>query len=606
MCTIELMQKVHVPMRRKIKLPIRRPWIPYIILGISLLITLLSTFYVVRSAEERDRLRFENAVQQTRNSINSRLETYIALLRGGSALYATRSEVTEEEFRLDVKRLRLDERYPGIQGIGYTPRIALDEKETFIQDAQAYGYENFDITPQGARSEYFPIYFIEPLDRRNRAAIGFDMSSDPVRRDAMERARDTGTRAASGKVTLVQEIDEKKQAGFLIYIPVYGGSADPPTVAERREQLLGFVYSPFRADDLLTGISGENTQQRISFKVYDGETTNENMLLHDSRTITNEDASYNGRFRTTRQIDVAGEPWTLTFANDPLFEEESQSSFAPFILLCGLIISGLLFFISRSQFIARKNAEKAAAELFVSQKELQKAIGMRDNFISIASHELKTPVTSLKIYTEVMLRKFKKTDQKDELKNMTKMNTQIEKLSNLINDLLDVTRIQSGKLSFHEEVFDMNLHVKEIVESTQPVTDKHKLSYKGSANTMVLGDKDRIGQVVSNFLTNAIKYSPDANKVTISVTKKNNRAIVSVRDYGIGIDSTHLKKVFNRFYRVADSNEKTFPGLGIGLYICFEIIKRHNGEIDVQSIKGKGSTFTFSLPLIAKVDTASK
>ncbi|MBA3724426.1 MAG: CHASE domain-containing protein, partial [Candidatus Levybacteria bacterium] len=557
-------------------------------------------------AEERDRLRFENAVQQTRNTIHSRLETYIGLLRGGSALYAARPKVTQDEFRLYIERLRLAERYPGIQGIGFTPRISQNEKDSFILNVQANGYDNFAITPEGNRSEYFPIYFIEPLDRRNRAAIGFDMFSDPARRDAMERARDTGTRAASGKVTLVQEIDGVKQAGFLIYVPIYQGSAVPATIIERREQLQGFVYSPFRADDLLSGISGENIQQRISFKVYDGETASEAMLLHDSKTVSNKDPSYNSRFKTTRQIDVAGEPWTLTFTNDPLFESESQSNFAPYILIGGLIISGLLFFISRSQFVARKNAERAAAELFVSQKELQKAIGMRDNFISIASHELKTPITSLKIYTEVMQRKFQKTGQNDALKNMTKMNTQIEKLSNLISDLLDVTRIQSGKLAFHEEVFDMSLHVKEIVESTQPITEKHQLTFKGSANTLVLGDKDRIGQVISNFLTNAIKYSPDANKVTISVIKKENKAIVNVRDYGIGIDNIHLKKVFNRFYRVAESNEKTFPGLGIGLYICFEIIKRHNGQIDVQSVKGKGSTFTFSLPLVTKAITPRK
>lgn len=582
---------------RRMKLPIRRPWIPYIILVISLLITVLATIYVTRATEDLDRLRFESAVQQTQNSIDNRIETYVALLRGGAGLMATTDTISADEFRLFVERLRLQERYPGIQGIGYAERVRADDKETYIESARET-ISNFTIRPDGDRQEYYPIKYLEPLNfKNNENAIGYDMFSEKVRRKAMERARDTGTRAASGKVTLIQEDGEKNQAAFLIYIPVYQGSKIPVTVSEKRETIRGFIYAPFRADDLLTGIIGNESQLLVSFKIYDGTKVTQETLLHDSTTITKKPPiTFVPRFHETRQINVAGETWTLEFANDPQFELLSQRGLAPVILIGGLVISIVVFLLSRSQFIARTVAEQSASKLRYSQKELQKAIGMRDNFISIASHELKTPVTSLKVYTEVLLRTFTAKGDKKHTEYMEKMNRQIDKLTILIQDLLDVSRLQAGRLAFREEEFSLNDVVHEIVENTNPIADDHTIIVKGKTKRTVWGDKDRVGQVLSNFLTNAIKYSPKAKKVLVTLKEEGDHAKVSVQDYGIGIDAKHLNKIFNRFYRVADTNEQTFPGLGMGLYICSEIIKRHGGEITVESVKGKGSIFSFTLP----------
>jgi CHASE1-domain containing sensor protein/nitrogen-specific signal transduction histidine kinase len=594
------MRKVQLPkIRRPVHFPIRRPWIPYIILVIALLITLLSTIYVIQSAEEIDRLRFNNAVEETQSSITNRVETYIALLRGGSGLFAANGNVTDEEFKLFVDRLRITERYPGIQGIGYAARVDDTNKEQFEAEVAAELGRDFRIVPENENAMYFPITYLEPITyKNNEAAVGFNMYSEPTRRRAMDKARDTGTRAASGKVTLVQNIDEKQQGSFLIYVPIYEGSAIPPTEEERREQIRGFVYSPFRADDLFTGIFNNPTHQQIHYQIYNGNTLNKSTLLHDSSTLPNASASSeNPKYQRSEKIDIAGEQWTIVHTTNTQFDEQSQQAIAPFIFALGLMISGVVFMLSRAQYTARNNAEKLASQLLQSQKELEKAVSMRDNFISIASHELKTPVTSLKVYGEVMARKFTKSKQAENTQAITKMNNQIDKLANLISDLLDVTRIQAGKLAFREEKFDLTAAVKDVITATQPLSNNHKILFKGAPKIFVLGDSDRIGQVVSNFLTNAIKYSPDAKKVKVKVERLNNQAVVSVQDFGIGIDNPHQKKIFGRFYRVSDKDEQTFPGLGIGLYICFEIIKRHNGEIQVKSAKGKGSQFSFSLPL---------
>lgn len=228
--------------------------------------------------------------------------------------------------------------------------------------------------------------------------------------------------------------------------------------------------------------------------------------------------------------------------------------------------------------------------------EAQKAIGIRDDFISIASHELRTPITSLKMYTQVLQKQLSKKGETSFNHSLSRMDAQLNKLTGLISDLLNISKIELGRLEFQEEWFNLDEVVKEACEAVQQIATKHTIHIEGSIVQPVWGDKDRIGQVVTNLLTNAIKYSPQAQKVVVRLQAEPDNALVSVQDFGIGIDSEHLNKIFTRFYRVSDPEEKTFPGLGIGLYLSYEIIKRHHGSVMVASKKGKGSVFSFSLP----------
>ena len=228
--------------------------------------------------------------------------------------------------------------------------------------------------------------------------------------------------------------------------------------------------------------------------------------------------------------------------------------------------------------------------------ESQKAVALRDDFISVASHELKTPVTSLKMYAQVLQKQFERRGEKETFNKFSKIDSQINKLTLLIQDLLNISKLQSGKLEFRYKEFDLNNLVNEVVESIQPTVRDHKIKVKGKVKKKVIGDPDRTGQVIANLLTNAVKYSPAADKVILQLLQQKDCAVVKVKDFGIGIDKKHQKKIFERFYRVSGTEEKTFPGLGLGLYISNEIVKRHGGSMKVSSIKNKGSTFTFTLP----------
>ncbi len=220
----------------------------------------------------------------------------------------------------------------------------------------------------------------------------------------------------------------------------------------------------------------------------------------------------------------------------------------------------------------------------------------KDEFIAVATHELKTPVTSIKAYAQILRNRFEKGGDLHSSGLLGKMDAQLNKLIVLISDLLDVTKIEGGKLSLSQEKFDINILVKELVEELQRTTERHALLIEGEISRLVTADRDRTGQVLTNLISNAIKYSPHSKKIIIKINEDHDHIKIAVRDFGVGIPEDKQDKVFEQFYRVSGPKEDTYPGLGLGLYISSEIIKRQGGRIWVESTVGKGSTFYFTLP----------
>jgi signal transduction histidine kinase len=214
----------------------------------------------------------------------------------------------------------------------------------------------------------------------------------------------------------------------------------------------------------------------------------------------------------------------------------------------------------------------------------------------MASHELKTPVTSLKLFIELLTRELMPINSKKLESYITRIKHQSDRLAELTNDLLDVSRIQTGKLQLKKEKFNLSSLIATTVEGLQWTTNDHTLLFTHDTKITVIADKFRINQVLINFISNAIKYSPRGKEILITVKKNNGEVIVSVKDFGIGIKKAQQKKIFEKLYQVTDPIEKTYPGLGLGLYISKDIIDRHNGRIWVESQLGKGSTFSFALP----------
>ena len=228
--------------------------------------------------------------------------------------------------------------------------------------------------------------------------------------------------------------------------------------------------------------------------------------------------------------------------------------------------------------------------------ERKRLENQKEEFIGIASHELRTPVTSIKSYTQLLLEMLNAKKDAGSVEIIEKLDRQIDRLTHLIADLLDITRIGEGQMSLHPEVFDLNVLIHEIAELMQHTTAHHTIVYELQSLPPVKADRERIGQVLINLMGNAIKYSPPDQRIIISAELTNQLIRVSIQDFGIGMSEATRLKVFERFFRANDNNIQTYPGLGLGLFIASDIVKKHGGEIGVESEKNKGTLIYFTLP----------
>ncbi|MES2437032.1 MAG: ATP-binding protein [Patescibacteria group bacterium] len=224
----------------------------------------------------------------------------------------------------------------------------------------------------------------------------------------------------------------------------------------------------------------------------------------------------------------------------------------------------------------------------------------KDDFIALASHELKTPLTSVKLYTGILKQLFTKNADPKPLEYLSKVDGQIGKLLELVNHLLDVSKVQAGKIQYQFEPVELDKFVVEVAHDIQQITTSHTLTITGKTGKIVAIDKDRLRQAIVNILNNAIKYSAQAHTVNITLTKERDQVRVAIQDFGVGIPKEKQHKIFDRFYQVNDSKGYTYSGMGLGLYITHEIIEKHNGKLWVESEEDKGSTFIFTLPTLRK------
>lgn len=253
--------------------------------------------------------------------------------------------------------------------------------------------------------------------------------------------------------------------------------------------------------------------------------------------------------------------------------------------------------IKTAQIYSNPLQKSGAVSIFHDITVLKRLEQQKDNFISLISHELKTPLTSIKVFLQLLQKQSTKSNQPAITNIVTKVSNNTEKLIKLIQSLLDVSRIQEGKLVLQKKSFSLPSLLNEVREDIQPITN-HPISITVKKDTIVFADRERILQVLINLLTNSIKYSKDSKKIIINSIEKNNEVIISVKDFGSGIPRKDKYEIFKRFYQ--SHKHATFPGLGLGLYISSEIVTQHGGKIWVESKKGKGSIFYFSLPLKKK------
>lgn len=360
------------------------------------------------------------------------------------------------------------------------------------------------------------------------------------------------------------------------------------------------------ATDVSTQVSTrkqlEESEQRLNMAV-----TASNMGVWDTNLITKES------IRSDRHAQIFGYPdnsseWSLDIMFSHVHPEdierlkrEHAKAQESGVFNVQVRINALdnkekwIHVMGQVQRDARGNAVRMLGTVsdITGSKELEK---LKDEFISTVSHEIKTPVTSIKAYGQILQRKMREEDNLENVVFLKKIDVQINRLTDLVHHFLDATRIDNNKLNFEPVSFNLNELAMEIVDEIQQISPNHRLHFSPGTPLLVYADTERIRQVIVNMLNNALKYSPNADRVDIFTYEKDNFACLCVKDYGIGIPPSQQGKIFNRFYQ-ADDRANAAPGLGLGLYISYEIINRQQGEMWVESGAGEGSSFYFKLPL---------
>ncbi len=737
---------------------LRRHSVLAAIAALGVACSLAAALYVRRAVELQEDARFLQAVSGSTDTVRERLHAYTGMLRAARSLFeALGREPEAAELHAFVEGLEVPRFYRGVQGLGWARALRPGEVAAHERAVRHdSGQPGYHVWPEGVRDTYSSIVMLEPLDWRNQRAIGFDMYSEPVRRDAMARARDSGDVAASGKVELVQEAGAERQAGFLMYLPVY--RRYPETPAQRRELLLGWVYAPFRARDLLRNTLGGGPGRAIGLAVYDAAAPAPEALLHDDGI-----AGLRATRVAEQRLQIAGRTWTIRYAATAAFSSLPDRGAPWAVLLVGLGLTLLMVWITHAEVRGRTRAEQAsrraaflaeAGKLLASdldyrltiprvvglasdrvasacvacvleQEEVlwmtsdgdgagdawraalveagldpegqvgsaaairtrapqvlarvddflrspfgarsprlaallrdaglraalsvpllsrdrplgaitllttadrfapedlelaedlarlaaaaidtarltwraQEAVRARDEFLSIASHELKTPLTSLALQSDSLRLSARRGDAEALLRKVEVIRRSVDRLARLVGSLLDLSRITAGHLEMDVEEVDLAEVAREVVGRFEEEALRAGCALRLDAPAAVTGvwDRMRLDQVITNLLANAVKYGP-GKPVDVRVRGEPGRAEVSVRDHGIGISAADQQRIFERFERAV--SRRNYGGFGLGLWIVREIVEALGGTVRVESAPGAGSTFTVELsrPLTA-------
>ena len=594
----------------------------------GLLATGLGTAATWRAATTRDRLTFLHATEIELRSVEDQFRTYAALLRGGAGLFAAHGDaVTLAEFRAYVDRIEFQSLYPGFLGIGFTPTLPAAERERFAARAEALGVPSFRVHPSTDNPLISPVLFAEPPNPRNQAAIGYDVMSDPVRRDMVERARDSGQPAASARIQLVQEIDANKQAGFLVAMPVYAGGGVPSDLAERRRRFLGFVFGAFRANDLFNSIVAARAEEDAAFAIYDGA-PDEATLLHRSARATDAVA---GRLTREATLKLGGRTWTVRFEQRLSPRRASALSEVWLIGGGGLLATALLGFAAFRQRrtqdeIRRLNAslearvqdrtrdlreaadrlrqageERARMEEVLRQSQKMEAVGQLTGGLA---HDFNNLLAAISGSLELIEARIGQGRSKDVAKYIAAAQGASKRAAALTHRLLAFSRRQT----LAPRAVDVNRLVDGMLDLVQrTVGPGIDVRHAGADDLWpALVDPSQLENSLLNLCINARDAMPDGGRIVIETQNRwidRRRAeaqdmpegqylSLCVSDTGAGMPPEVVARAFDPFFTTKPMGE----GTGLGLSMIYGFAKQSGGQVRIASGVGSGTTVCLYLP----------
>ena len=618
-----------VPVRAASRQPAVIRALPLLILIAGLIATTGSTFVLWKSADTRNRLIFLHATDIRLRTIKDQFSAYTVLLRGAAGLFAAKKDhVSLSDFRAYVERSNIKRLTPGILGIGFTRTLPAVEKGHLVAEVQALGVSEFRVHPSTDNPTISPVIFAEPLNPRNQAAIGYDVMSDPVRREMVERARDTGRSSTSARIQLVQEIDGNKQAGFLIATPVYADGAIPAALDERQRLFRGFIFGAFRADDLFRAIVAVDTEDDTDFAVYDGAPT-ATTLMHRSASPT--DAMTVIPYTREAAVEVGGRTWTVVFTSRAAFGRILASSEAWSMAGGGLIATVLLSLATLRQIrtqeqvhglnaslearvdertrdlqrineeLRRADEERARVEEQFRQSQKMEAVGQLTGGLA---HDFNNLLAGISGSLELMQTRMSQGRIGDLDRYMAVAQGAAKRAAALTHRLLAFSRRQTLDPK-PTNVNRLIMGMEELVRRT--VGPAMHLEVVGLAGVWpALIDPGQLENALLNLCINARDAMPDGGRITIETANKwmdeagarqhdmppGQYLSVCVTDTGTGMSADLMTKVFEPFFTTKPLGE----GTGLGLSMVYGFARQSGGQVRLYSEVGQGTTVCLYLP----------
>ncbi len=337
-------------------------FLPWLVVVVSLAVTHQLWKNAQYEAVRELQYDFNFRLLDASNRIEQRMQSYEQALRGAQGLFAASINVERDEFHAYIAAQHIVESFPGIQGAGFSLILPATQQDKHTATTHNQDIPAYTISPDGQQDTTTSIIFIEPFSEGNRRTFGYDMYSDPVRRVAMEQARDNNTAVITGKTKLIQENSESAQAGFLMYLPIYKNGAPYATLAQRRANIIGWVCALFRMDDLMRGILGARAPD-IDIKIYDGEEISSKTLMHDAGSTNKNGIKMDSLFHASKRLEIAGHTWTMAISSLPSFEAQLVKEKSQSIVVVGLAVSILLGILTGLLVRGRERALRAARKM---------------------------------------------------------------------------------------------------------------------------------------------------------------------------------------------------------------------------------------------------
>ncbi len=568
------------------------------VVSLSLLLTLGAWQFSKTQVEFRIGLRFEAARDQTLGLIAERMRKYEdALWAGVAAVESHGGEISYENWHSFARTLRIEEKYPGINGIGMVHFHTAQTLAPYVNEQQRVR-PDFRVYPDHDKPEKMPITFIEPVEM-NAAAVGLDVAHETNRRRAAMASRDTGTAQITGPIVLVQ--DANHTAGFLFYAPIYQGEV-PADLATRKVRSIGAIYAPFVVHKLMEGLLAKELRH-VRFSI-----TDNSRLIYDEHTADDPMVDPNPMFSEMVSLNMYGRTWIMDIRSDRAFRQQNVYAQPTFLLIAGLVIEALI--ISLMVFMARANkrAIAYADKVSLSLKEKSSRLAAANDglankneeleqFAYVASHDLKTPLRGISGLTEMIEEDLEDyfaspSANPDVGANLEKIHERIRRMNELTHSILGFSQItantiDNGPLVLQEVVATLALDFG--------LGDEQLLLLDEVGP--IVADSINLRRVLENLVGNAIKYHHGENTLHITISAQNagDRCRLSVTDNGPGIDPKFHNRIFDVFQtlRTGSAPESS----GIGLSIAKKAVELHGGKIDLVSSPGAGASFSFDWPI---------